>query len=41
MEEQSKDDKIIWKAVTGHQHIFGMQFNDNKPIVDEFIPLMK
>lgn len=41
MEEQSKDDKIIWKAVSGHQHIFGMQFNENKIIYDEFLPLMK
>ena len=40
MEEQSKDDKIIWKASNMHHPMFGLN-NDYQSLIDDCKPLLE
>lgn len=41
MEEQSKDDKIIWKASNMHHPMFGLHYDDYQSLVDDYKPLLE
>ena len=41
MEEQSNDDKIIWKASNMHHPMFGLHYPDYKSIIEDFMPLLE
>jgi len=41
LEEQSKDEKIIWKASNMHHPMFGLNHDDYQSIIDDFKPLIE
>ena len=40
LEDQSKDDKIVWKASNMHHPMFGLHYDDYQSIIDDFKPLI-
>ena len=41
LEEQSKDQKIIWKASSMHHPMFGLHYDDYQSIIDDYLPLIQ